>query len=162
MKKMFVLALVLILTFVLCGGCVAIAEAEPAAPMFTVNITQLVIAVMGVLFNVMLAWLIKAVIPPAKKWLNEHTSALQQQRAWTMIKWLVEAAEQTITGYAKGSERLKWVLAELQARGIEADAALIEAAVKEMKDNAYKEIRQVIVDEDECDECKIDLEDDLK
>lgn len=61
-----------------------------------------------------------------------------------MIKWLVEAAEQTITGYAMGQKRLEWVQAQLKARGIEADLVLIEAAVKEMKDNAYKEIRHTI------------------
>lgn len=112
--------------------------------MLTVNVTQLVIAILGVVFNIMLAWVIKAVIPPLKEWLKVHTTAETQTRTWTMIKWLVEAAEQTITGYARGDDRMTWVLAQLKARGIEVDPVLIEAAVKEMKDNAYKQVKQVI------------------
>lgn len=144
MKKLFSALLAALLLIMLTAACIAEVAAEPPAPMFSVNVTQLVIAIMGVLFNVLLAWLLKAVIPPLKNWLTIHTTAEQQNRAWTIIKWLVEAAEQTITGYAKGQQRLEWVQAQLRARGIEVDLVLIEAAVKEMKDNASKEIRQAI------------------
>ena len=61
-----------------------------------------------------------------------------------MIKWLVEAAEQTIVGYSKGSERMDWVISELKARGLEVDRALVEAAVKEMKDKARQDIAEAI------------------
>lgn len=164
MKKYVAAIVALALLVVFCTGCLAEATTLPTAPMFSVNITQLVIAVMGVVFNVLFLWLIKAVIPPLKSWLRAHTTTENQQRAWTMIKWLVEAAEQTITGYAKGSERLQWVKAELKARGIDADLALIEAAVKEMKDNAYKEIKQVVETDidDDCEACKIRFDDDGK
>ena len=144
MKKLFSVLLAAMLLIVLTATCLAETAAEPPAPMFTVNVTQMVIAIMGVIFNVLLAWLLKAVIPPLKSWLNIHTTAETQQRAWTMIKWLVEAAEQTITGSAMGRKRLEWVQAQLKARGIQVDLALIEAAVKEMKDNAYMEIKQVV------------------
>ena len=76
-----------------------------------------------------------------------------------MIKWLVEAAEQTITGYAKGSERLDWVISELKARGIEADLALVEAAVKEMKDKARQDIDNAIKSDPSCttkDYCELE------
>lgn len=162
MKKFIAFMLVAMLLVVFCCSCLAETAAMPTAPMFTVNVTQLVIAVMGVIFNVLLAWLIKAVIPPLKNWLKEHTTTEMQTRAWTMIKWLVEAAEQTITGSAMGKERLEWVLAELRARGIEADMTMIEAAVKEMKDNAYKEIKHVIETDDaakECIDCVVSLDD---
>lgn len=160
MKKMFAFLLAAMLLIVLCCPyCLAETATVPVAPMFTVNVTQLVIAIIGVIFSALLAWIVKAVIPPLKMWLDEHTTTEQQNRAWTMIKWLVEAAEQTITGYAKGSDRLMWVQAQLKARGIEADLALIEAAVKEMKDNAHKEIKQVIEADDECEACKISFDD---
>ena len=68
-----------------------------------------------------------------------------------MIKWLVEAAEQTIVGYSKGSERLDWVISELKARGLEVDRALVEAAVKEMKDKAKQDINNAIKGKDYCD-----------
>lgn len=144
MKKYLSVLLAAMLLIALTAACLAETAAEPPAPMFTVNVTQMVVAIMGVIFNILLAWLLKAVIPPLKSWLTIHTTAETQQRTWTMIKWLVEAAEQTITGSAMGRKRLEWVQAQLKARGIQVDLALIEAAVREMKDNAYKEIRHVI------------------
>ena len=158
MKKFLSLILAAILLAVFCLSCMAETAAEPT-PMFTVNVTQLVIAVLAVVFNVMLAWIIKAIIPPVKTWLDEHTTTEQQTRAWTMIKWLVEAAEQTITGYAKGSERLDWVISELKARGIEVDRALVEAAVKEMNDKAKADIDLAIKGDPSCTEkdyCEIE------
>lgn len=163
MKKFFAMLLVVaFLTVIFCPAYLAEVATAPPAPMFTVDVTQLIIAVMAVVFNILLAWIIKAIIPPAKRWFDEHCTTEQQTRAWTMIKWLVEAAEQTITGYSKGSERLDWVLAELKARGITADPTLIEAAVKEMKDNASKEIRQAIEKPEpdgDCEDCMISIDD---
>ena len=164
MKKFIAFLLVLvILTVVFCPAYLAEVIAEPILPKITVDVTQLVIAIMAVVFNVMLAWIIKAVIPPAKRWLDVHTTAEQQNRVWTMVKWLVEAAEQTIIGYGKGSEKLAWVLGELRARGIQADQVMIEAAVKEMKDNAAVQIDKVIKDpdifDDDCEACKISFDD---
>lgn len=160
MKKIISILMALMMLVVLFGVGVAEAATVAPTPMFTVNVTQLIIAIMWMVFNVLLAWLLKAVIPPLKTWLTVHTTSEQQNRVWTMIKWLVEAAEQTITGYAKGGKRLEWVQAQLKARGIDADLVLIEAAVKEMKDNASKEIKQVIDAEDfECEACKISFDD---
>lgn len=159
MKKLLSVLLAAMLLIVLTAACIAETAAEPPAVMFTVNITQLLIAIIGVIFSAILAWIVKAVIPPLKRWLDEHTTTEQQTRAWTMIKWLVEAAEQTITGYAKGSKRLDWVISELKKRGIEADRALIEAAVKEMKDKARADIAKAITSDDDCEECKISFDD---
>lgn len=142
MKKFLAIMLTAMLLTVFLFSCLA--ETAAPGPMFTVDVTQLVISIIGVIFSALLAWIIKAVIPPVKTWLIEHTTTEQQTRAWTMIKWLVEAAEQTITGYAKGSERLEWVLKELEARGIKVDRALVEAAVKEMNDNAKTQIDEAI------------------
>ena len=159
MKKFLAVLLSAMMLAVFCLSCIAETAAEPPTPMFTINVTQLVIAIIGVVFSAILAWIVRAVIPPLKRWLDEHTTTEQQTRAWTMIKWLVEAAEQTITGYAKGSERLDWVISELKRRGIEVDRALVEAAVKEMKDKAGKEINDAIHGKDPCadkDYCEIE------
>lgn len=142
MKKFLAIMLTAMLLTVFLFSCLA--ETAAPGPMFTVDVTQLVISIIGVIFSALLAWIIKAVIPPVKTWLIEHTTTEQQTRAWTMIKWLVEAAEQTIVGAAKGSERLEWVLEELKARGIKVDRALVEAAVKEMNDNAKAQIDEAI------------------
>lgn len=160
MKKVIALMLAAVLLAVFCFTCMAEAAAPAPSPMLTIDITQLVIAIIGVIFSALLAWIIKAVIPPLKCWLDEHTTTEQQTRAWTMIKWLVEAAEQTIIGYAKGSERLDWVISELKARGLEADRALIEAAVKEMNDKAREDIKKAIEPTaTECESCKISFDD---
>jgi hypothetical protein len=142
MKKFLAIMLTAMLLTVFLFSCLA--ETAAPEPMFTVDVTQLVISIIGVIFSALLAWIIKAIIPPVKTWLIEHTTTEQQTRAWTMIKWLVEAAEQTIVGAAKGSERLEWVLEELKARGIKVDRALVEAAVKEMNDSAKAQIDEAI------------------
>lgn len=142
MKKFLAIMLTAMLLTVFLFSCLA--ETAAPGPMFTVDVTQLVISIIGVIFSALLAWIIKAVIPPVKTWLIEHTTTEQQTRAWTMIKWLVEAAEQTIVGASKGSERLEWVLEELKARGIKVDRALVEAAVKEMNDSAKAQIDEAI------------------
>ena len=157
MKKFLAIMLAAMLLTVFLFSCLA--ETAAPGPMFTVDVTQLVISIIGVIFSALLAWIIKAIIPPVQTWLIEHTTTEQQTRAWTMIKWLVEAAEQTITGYAKGSERLDWVISELKRRGIEVDRALVEAAVKEMKDKAGKDINDAIHGKDPCagkDYCEIE------
>ena len=134
---------------------------DVAATKITINITQLVIAVMAILFNLLLALILKSIIPPVKKWLDAHTTSEQQNRVWTVTKWLVEAAEQTITGYAKGKDRLQWVLDQLSERGIIADMNLIEAAVKEMNDKAAIEIHRAIVDKT-LEDLPSHMQDDLK
>lgn len=157
MKKFLAIMLTAMLLTVFLFSCLA--ETAAPGPMFTVDVTQLVISIIGVIFSTLLAWIIKAVIPPVKTWLIEHTTTEQQTRAWTMIKWLVEAAEQTITGYAKGSERLDWVISELKARGLEVDRALVEAAVKEMNDKAKADIDLAIKGDSSCtakDYCNIE------
>lgn len=160
MKKIIALMLAAVLLAVFCFTCMAEAAESAPSPMLTIDITQLVIAIIGVIISALLAWIVKAVIPPLKGWLDEHATTEQQTRAWTMIKWLVEAAEQTIIGYAKGSERLDWVISELKARGLEADRALIEAAVKEMKDKAREDIKNAVEPTDhECESCKISFDD---
>ena len=142
MKKFLAIMLTAMLLTVFLFSCLA--ETAAPGPMFTVDVTQLVISIIGVIFSALLAWIIKAVIPPVKTWLIEHITTEQQTRAWTMIKWLVEAAEQTIVGASKGSERLEWVLEELKARGIKVDRALVEAAVKEMNNSAKAKIDEAI------------------
>lgn len=162
MKKFLaVLLTLMLLSMILCPAYIAETATEPPAPTAPlVDLTQLVIAVLVLIFNFLLAWLLKAVIPPLRKWLDAHTSSEQQTLMWNVIMRLVEAAEQTITGYAMGQKRLEWVQTQLKARGIEVDLVLIEAAVKEMKDNAHKEIKQIIEPGVEvCEDCKVSFDD---
>ena len=49
MKKFFSLLMVAMLMIVLTATCIAETAAEPPTPMFTVNVTQLVIAILGVM-----------------------------------------------------------------------------------------------------------------
>lgn len=148
MKKIFSLMLVLMFMLTVIFAAYAVAEAleppaspaEPAAAAFTVNLTGLIVAILVAFFEFLLAWLLKAVIPPLKQWLDSHTTKNQQQLIWNVVKRLVEAAEQTITGLNKGEQKMAWVKSMLQAHGYSVDTYVIEAAVKEMNDRALVEI----------------------
>ena len=163
MKKILSVLLAMLLIVMCSTACLAEAADVPV-PAFTIDITQVVIALMWLVFNALLLWIVKTIIPPAKKWLDTHTTSEQQNRVWTVVKWLVEAAEQTIVGPARGPERLAWVIAQLRARGIQADQMMIEAAVKEMKDMAGAQIAEAISqsavppdpEDEDCELCKIE------
>lgn len=136
MKKFLaVLLTIMLLSMILCPAYIAETATEPPAPTVPlVDLTQLVIAVLVLIFNFLLAWLLKAVIPPLRKWLDAHTSSEQQTLMWNVIMRLVEAAEQTITESGAGARKMAYVQAGLRAHGFTVDPALIEAAVKEMND----------------------------
>ena len=170
MKRAIAILFALVIVFAITVPfCFAETVSLPA-PVVNVDITQLIIAAMTVVFNFLLVWILKAVIPPAKHWLNTHTSIEQQESIWNLVKRLVEAAEKTITGVARGSDRLAWVIAELKARGVEIDTAMIEAAVKEMEDAAAVQVIEAIEaigsdddeDKDKDSEMSSAMDDDLK
>ena len=142
MKKIFAFLLAMLLT-VFCFTCLAetpAAPAQPTAPL--VDLTSLVVAIVVLIFEGLMAWLLHAIIPPAKKWLDSHTSKNQQTVIWNVVKRMVEAAEQIITGEGKGDEKLAWVEAQLRQRGYNIDRYAIEAAVKEMNDRSLAVIAE--------------------
>ncbi len=148
MKKFLsILLCAMLMMTILCAPYV-LAEAtkppaSPAAPApttYTINLTGLIIAILVAFFEFLLAWLMKAVIPPLKKWLDSHTTKNQQQLVWNVVNRLVEAAEQTITGCKRGKDKMRYVLAGLREHGFSVEPYLIEAAVKEMNDRALYEI----------------------
>lgn len=148
MKKFLsILLCAMLMLTILCAPYV-LAEAmeppaSPAAPApvtYTVNLTGLIIAILVAFFEFLMAWLMKAVIPPLKKWLDSHTTKNQQQLIWNVVKRLVEAAEQTITGSNRGKDKMRYVLAGLREHGFSVEPYVIEAAVKEMNDRALYEI----------------------
>lgn len=143
MKKIIAILLALMLLAVFCVTCLAEAAAEPVAPTAPlIDLTGLVVSIVIFVGEMLLAWLLKAIIPPAKKWLDSHTTTNQQTVMWNVVKRLVEAAEQIITGEGKGDEKLAWVEAGLRQHGYTIDRYLIEAAVKEMNDHGLNEIAQ--------------------
>ncbi len=137
MKKIFALitAAALMLTL-LALPPVALAEGE-AAPAFQVDLTGLITAILWMVFNFVLAFMAKNVVPPLKKFLEEKTTDAQRRSMWDVIVKLVEAAEQMI-GNGKGAEKLEYVQKALENAGYHADRALIEAAVKEMNARSLK------------------------
>ena len=143
MKKILALVLAAMLLTVFCLACLAETPAvpvQPAAPL--VDLTSLVVAIVVLIFEGLMAWLLHAIIPPAKKWLDSHTSKNQQTVIWNVVKRMVEAAEQIITGEGKGDEKLAWVEAQLKQRGYNIDRYAIEAAVKEMNDKSLTAIAE--------------------
>ena len=146
MKKIISIILVLmLLTVTYMVFCLAETAAEPApAPAPMIDLTGLVVSIVVLIFEALLAWLLKAIIPPAKKWLDSHTTKNQQAIAWNVVTRLVEAAEQIITGKGKGDQKLQYVKARLLEHGYTIDPYLIEAAVKEMNDKSMADIAKML------------------
>lgn len=147
MKKVFplIVTIVLIIVFLLFP---AIAESiEPvseaiSSPVFMVDLTEIIVSVIGLIFSFLLAWLLRAVVPPVKRWLETKTTAKQRDMINNLIRKLVYAAEQTI-GAGKGYQKMQYVCEQLEKRGYRIDVDLIEAAVKEMNDQMLNQIIEV-------------------
>ena len=135
MKKF--VAILLVAVLILTGGLLAYALAEaPAVPAagFTVDVTGLVIAVLLAAFEFLMARFARVLIPPAKAWLEAHTTEKERGLLWNAVCELVDAAEQIIKGPAMGERRKAYVEAGLRQRGLSVDSDMIEAAVKRMND----------------------------
>lgn len=135
MKK--ILSILLVMALLLCGAyfAYAIAEAPDAAPDApVVDLTRVIVSVLVLVFEFLLAWIAKVIVPPLREWLGVNTTERQRKLLWDAITSLVEAAEQTITGPGQGKQRLEYVIAGLMERGFAVDRDMIEAAVKQMND----------------------------
>ena len=144
MKK--ILAVLLAVMLLMCSAFLACALAEAAEPTPRaaplVDLTGVVVAVVLVIFDFLLAWIARVIIPPIKKWLETHTTEKQRGLLWDAVTSLVEAAEQTILGPGRGKERLEYVVAGLMKRGFTVDLDMIESAVKTMNDKAKQAFRE--------------------
>lgn len=136
MKKVFVLVLSLVMLFtLLCPALVYAEEAAAPDPAPLIDLTGIVLSVVRLLFYVLLAWLVKAVIPPVRRWLDAKTTAEQRSLMYQVVCELVNAAEQTI-GSGRGTDKLSYVRKALREKGFDVDLDMIEAAVKQMNDEA--------------------------
>lgn len=136
--------LALILIFSVCSVTVAEEVVTPIveqAPM--IDLTQIIVSVIGLVFSFLLAWLAKAVLPPLKKWLDAKTTAEQRSLLYQVVEATVNAAEQVI-GRGKGSEKLQYVVDALEAKGLEVDLDMIEAAVKQMNDKTLAQAAELL------------------
>ena len=160
MKKFIAILLTAMLLTVICLSCLAETAAEPAPSAPMIDLTGLVVSIVVLIGEAILAWLLKAVIPPAKKWLESHTTKNQQTVIWNVVKRLVEAAEQIITGEGKGDEKLAYVESWLKQYGYKVDRFVIEAAVKEMNDRQLTVVAEELeIPDDGCqdkDYCEIE------
>ena len=160
MKKFIAILLTAMLLTVICLSCLAETAAEPAPSAHMIDLTGLVVSIVVLIGEAILAWLLKAVIPPAKKWLESHTTKNQQTVIWNVVKRLVEAAEQIITGEGKGDEKLAYVESWLKKYGYDIDRFVIEAAVKEMNDRQLTVVAEELeIPDDGCqgkDYCEIE------
>lgn len=154
MKKL--LALLLALVLVLCVALIPYAMAEaaeaPPAPVPMVDLTSAFVAVLLLVFDFLLTWIAKVIVPPIKQWLLARTSEKQRNLLWDAICKLVDAAEQTIRGPGRGEERLDYVIDGLHERGFKVDKDLIEAAVKRMNDRTLATISEAFIDQPEDDQ----------
>lgn len=139
--KLFVV--LLIIAVIISFAAVALAESVPASGGFQINLTGVIVSLLALLFNALLAWIAKVVVPPLKEWLAAKTTTEQRGLMYTFVKELVAAAEQTIVGAGLGSEKMQYVIDGLKAKGITVDIDMIEAAVKEMNDAAEERLASI-------------------
>ena len=139
--KLFVA--LLIIAVIISFAAVALAESVPASGGFQINLTGVIVSLLALLFNALLAWIAKVVVPPLKEWLAAKTTTEQHGLMYTFVKELVAAAEQTIVGAGLGSEKMQYVIDGLKAKGITVDIDMIEAAVKEMNDAAEERLASI-------------------
>ena len=139
--KLFVA--LLIIAVIISFAAVALAESVPASGGFQINLTGVIVSLLVLLFNVLLAWIAKVVVPPLKEWLAAKTTTEQRGLMYTFVKELVAAAEQTIVGAGLGSEKMQYGIDGLKAKGITVDIDMIEAAVKEMNDAAEERLASI-------------------
>lgn len=140
-KKLLVALLIVVIT--ISFATVAVAESAATSPGFQINLTGVIVSLLVLLFNVLLAWIAKVVVPPLKEWLAAKTTTEQRGLMYTFVKELVAAAEQTIVGAGLGSEKMQYVIDGLKAKGITVDIDMIEAAVKEMNDAAEERLASI-------------------
>lgn len=158
MKKITILILVFMLLAVCVTPYATLADTvtiEPSTQAPMIDISQIVISVLVLIFNFLLAWVAKVIVPPVREWLKTRTSAEQRNAMWDVIVKLVEAAEQII-GSGNGQKKLQYVKEALHREGYTVDYNLIEAAVKEMNDTllyqtslAFDDIVQVDIPDDD-------------
>lgn len=133
-----ILALMLAVALLLCSAFLTYALAEDAdntaraAPL--VDLTGVVVSVVLVVFDFLLAWIARVIVPPIKKWLDTHTTQKQRGLMWDAICELVDAAEQIIKGPGQGERRMAYVEAGLKQRGYTINRDMIEAAVLRMNE----------------------------
>lgn len=124
MKKYLVALLTLMLMLTV---PVAMAEAVDAAPPVTIDITQIVIAVIGLLYTLITYRLIPMI--------KANTNVKQQAMLESAARIGVFAAEQ-LYGALKGDEKLAYVQAYLQGKGYDINTQevknTIEAMVQEL------------------------------
>ena len=140
-KKLLVALLIVVIT--ISFATVAIAESAATSPGLQINLTGVIVSLLALLFNALLAWIAKVVVPPLKEWLAAKTTTEQRGLMYTFVKELVAAAEQTIVGAGLGSEKMQYVIDGLKAKGITVDIDMIEAAVKEMNDAAEERLASI-------------------
>ena len=145
MKRIFALMMCVLLVIM----PAAMADAAGGAAGVTVDLTGVIVSVVLLVFDVLLAWAAKTVVPAVKAWLDERTTESQQKRLYEITGKLVEAAEQVFIGKGLGNKKLQYVVEGLRARGYRVDVEVIEAAVKEMNDRALEMIGEVILPEEE-------------
>lgn len=134
-KLLFVLCAAMLCAVCLLTACgPAIAEAAEVVPLYHIDLSRFFVAALAVVFDIILAWLVKSVAPSFKRWLDARATKDQQTVLWNLIVRFVDAAEQTFTGVGMGKQKMDFVRAALRSMGYDVDPDYIEAAVKQMND----------------------------
>ena len=88
----------------------------------TIDITQILLAIIALVSAIVTGILIP--------WIKSKTSDTEQDQLLAWVQIAVMAAEQLYTGAGRGEEKLEYVTAWLEARGLKYDAETIRAAIE--------------------------------
>jgi len=121
----------------------------------TVDVTKILIAGLAIIFDFVVSWAAAKIVPAAKAWLAERTTAQQRETIWHTYLTLVKAAQQLYdegrigSDSANGMRRIDWVADELEKRGILLDIPTLKAAVKEMNGTLMDLAGEILTSEEE-------------
>jgi hypothetical protein len=113
----------------------------------TIDVTDVIVTVLGLIVNFILAWVAKKVVPAFQTWLHARTTEQQRQTLWNVTLELVKSAQQLYDEGLIKKPRLEYVASELEARGLTVDADKIKAAVREINLNVGQFFQTAVLGE---------------
>ena len=115
----------------------------------TLDVTDVIVTVLGLIVNAILAWAAKAVVPEVQKWLRARTTEQQRVTLWNVTLELVQSAQQLYDEGLIPKPRLQYVVDGLKERGLDVDVDKIKAAVKEINKDVGKFFQTAMLGETE-------------
>ena len=115
----------------------------------TLDVTGVIVTVLGLIVNAILAWAAKAVVPEVQRWLRARTTEQQRETLWNVTLELVQSAQQLYDEGLLPIPRLQYVKESLAGRGLNLDIDKVKAAVREINKDVGKFFETAMLGETE-------------